>query len=240
MLSFSPNIKISQTKKFLSTKEASEIVSYSREYIGRLAREQKIKAQWQGGKWLINSQSLCNFYQQAKIEEDILTERLRNERLAEQNLAEFFFGTKNYEARKLSTAQFLLMHLVSAVSLGVILMSSSFVIFKFDNISQLAQLFNLKQTEDSKQMTVLKVVEVTNPIDITNGILLFPLEATSTIDDPTLFFSDEVELRETKDGQKFLHFYNGDDFSNIPIIRIPTQTEYYQEVTNTTDQEPFI
>jgi len=66
MLSLVVKDKNSSIEDFLSTKEASEIVPYSREYIGRLAREKKVRSALLGGKWIVSISSLQNFHNQAK------------------------------------------------------------------------------------------------------------------------------------------------------------------------------
>ncbi len=94
MLSDTTKNKKSSFEDFLTTKEASEIIPYSREYIGRLAREKKVRSALVGGKWIVSLASLQDFYEQAKIEEEVLAQRVRGERLADQNVADFIFETK--------------------------------------------------------------------------------------------------------------------------------------------------
>lgn len=238
MLSFSPNIKNPSVEEFLTTKDASGIVPYSREYIGKLAREQMVNAIWRGGKWLVNADSLRDFYEQAKIEEEVLAERLRGERLTDQDVTEFLYNAKILETQRSSPAQIFLMHAVPSISMGVIIILFFFSVSVFENTSQVAQLFGFKQTLAVSNPATLEVVEVTTSMDVSNGVLLLPKATSSVAVDPTAFFSDEVEFIEGVDGQTYIRLYDGQNFSDTPVVRIPSQLEYYREAVDTTNPEP--
>jgi len=71
-------------KKYLSAREASKLVSYSSDYIGRLAREKKILAERVGNQWFVEPESLKFFTLNAEAEKRNRKELLREERLVER------------------------------------------------------------------------------------------------------------------------------------------------------------
>ena len=233
MLSSTAKDKKSSTEDFLSTKEASEIVSYSREYIGRLAREQKICSALVGGKWIVSLSSLQGFYNQAKIEEEILDERLGEERLVEQNVSDFISVMNETERDRFTSSQKVFLHATSTVAISVVGFLLFFSVQFFENVSSVAQVFNFDQSPSvrTSKVITLDVIEVTTSIDVANGVLFFPgQDAEAALVDPTLLFSDEVEVVEGDDGVSYVRMYDGEDFSNVPFVHLPASHQYYQEV----------
>lgn len=233
MLSVSQKNNNSSVEDFLSTKEASEIVPYSREYIGRLARERKVRSALVGGKWIVSLASLQDFYDQAKMEEEVLAERLRQERLVEQNVSDFIFENKASSLNALPPSQKLFAHAVSTA--GVMIVGILFFLSPslFNPTSNVAQLLSFNQPTDTKNVATLEVVEMTSPIDIENGILLFPkqVEETSSFD-PASIFSDDVEVIEDEDGAKYVRVSGADEILDIPFVYLPASYQYYQEVVS--------
>lgn len=219
------------SEDFLSTKEASEVVPYSREHIGRLAREKKVKAAQVGGKWIVSLASLQDFYHQSKIEEDILSERLRAERLVEQNVSDFVFQGKASSLIIFSPYEKVFAHIVSAS--GVVIVGILFFLSPvfFDTSSNVAQLFNFNQVAETKSVTTFEAVEMTASIDVENGILLFPKQTVDANQfDPMTVFSDEVKVVENEDGVTYVRVVGGESSSDIPFVNLPSSYEYYQEV----------
>ncbi len=71
---------------FLPIKDASKLVSYSRDYVARLAREQKIVASQIGRQWFIDVTSLRNFADTAELEQTVRKQQLSLERKREQTV----------------------------------------------------------------------------------------------------------------------------------------------------------
>lgn len=71
---------------FLPIKEAAKLVSYSKDYVARLAREQKIVATQIGRQWFVDTTSLINFSQAAELEQSIRKQQLSLERKREQTV----------------------------------------------------------------------------------------------------------------------------------------------------------
>ena len=75
-------------KKLHSIKAATKLVSYSADYITRLAREQKIVASQVGRQWYIDVESLQHYESVMETEQTIRKQRLSEERKQERLLRE--------------------------------------------------------------------------------------------------------------------------------------------------------
>lgn len=73
-------------KTFLSIKDAAKLVSYSRDYVARLAREEKIVASQVGRQWFVDTVSLKSFAEVADLEKSVHKLRLSAERKREQTV----------------------------------------------------------------------------------------------------------------------------------------------------------
>jgi excisionase family DNA binding protein len=71
-------------KNFISIKDAAKLVSYSRDYVARLAREEKIVATQLGRQWFVDVFSIKNFAEVAELEKSVQKVRLSAERKREQ------------------------------------------------------------------------------------------------------------------------------------------------------------
>lgn len=69
---------------FLPIRDAAKLVSYSKDYVARLAREQKIVASQIGRQWFIDTVSLKNFAETSDIELSVRKQQLSRERKREQ------------------------------------------------------------------------------------------------------------------------------------------------------------
>jgi len=236
MLSFSSSHKKSSVGDFLTTKEASEIVPYSREYIGRLAREKKVPAGLVGGKWMVSASSLLDFYEQAKIEEEVLSVRLSQERLVEQNVADFFSGVKFNSDTIFTPKQKFFVHVISTASVMMVGILFFFSPAILETTNHSAQLF-FSQADSVSKSTSFEVVEMTTPINIANGILLLPENGDVAAVDPALLFSDEVEVVEGVDGVMYIRVPDGENFSDIPFVSLPASHQYYRETIISEDEE---
>lgn len=71
-------------------KDAAALVSYSRDYVSRLAREGKIVASQIGRQWFVDMESLRNFSSDAELQEETRKQELRQERKRELHAKEEF------------------------------------------------------------------------------------------------------------------------------------------------------
>lgn len=85
----STNIEING-KTLIPIKEAVKQVSYSRDYLAKLAREQKIIATQVDRQWFIDLSSLRFFVQEAALEQELRNKKLRKERKREQIVSQKF------------------------------------------------------------------------------------------------------------------------------------------------------
>jgi excisionase family DNA binding protein len=86
---------------FLPIKEAAKQVSYSRDYVARLAREQKIFATQIGRQWFVDPVSLKSFADVALLEQSVRKERLSHERKREQAIRQEVREHRTVVAKKL-------------------------------------------------------------------------------------------------------------------------------------------
>lgn len=71
-------------ENLLPIKDAAKLVSYSRDYVARLAREQKIVASQIGRQWFVDLVSLKSFAEASELEQAIRSKHLSAERKREQ------------------------------------------------------------------------------------------------------------------------------------------------------------
>jgi len=79
----SSSIEISQSD-FLPIKDAAKMVSYTRDYVARLAREEKIVATQINRQWYVDIFSLKNFAEASALEQEVRKQQLSLERKREQ------------------------------------------------------------------------------------------------------------------------------------------------------------
>jgi len=71
-------------RTLVSIKEAAKSVSYSRDYVARLAREQKISASQIGRQWFVDLVSLQSFAKSIELEQKVRKQNLSHERKRER------------------------------------------------------------------------------------------------------------------------------------------------------------
>lgn len=101
-------------KKMYPIKDAVTFVSYSRDYLTRLAREQKIRATLVGRSWYVDLDSLKSYEESAAIEQEIRKRKLSEERIRERDLRIEKDRHENFANRKIKAAH---RHAVSAALL---------------------------------------------------------------------------------------------------------------------------
>lgn len=120
------------SKNYLPIKEASKLVSYSRDYVAKLAREQKILAKQESRQWFIEVDSLKNFAFLSECEQKIRSQRLSAERKREQQIKKEIESISFASEKKLSTlpvrvATRLIGTVFAGLFLGVLFSQSSLI-----------------------------------------------------------------------------------------------------------------
>jgi len=87
-------------KKLCSIKDAARVTSYSRDYITRLARENKIIASHVGRQWFIDIDSLQVYAAASALEHKIRRQQLSEERKRERNLREILETQQTLHTKK--------------------------------------------------------------------------------------------------------------------------------------------
>ncbi len=77
------NVLTINGKKYIQSNQLAREFGYTTDYIGRLAREEKILATLVGRQWFVEPESLRVFSHQAQLEKEIRKEELRQQRKLE-------------------------------------------------------------------------------------------------------------------------------------------------------------
>ena len=225
-------------------KEAIEVVSYSRDYVTRLAREEKIVASLVGRQWFVDIDSLKSYTETSAMEQDLRKKLLSQQRKQEMQIREAT-EKQNASYLKKEKAAHLGAAFVASLVLGFGLLggwAADFLISPQNNNSPV-HASNVAQVT-AAQVPVVQAKEVTQPqvepatlspffsnhevknLDgIENGILLLPQATSSDVGD---LFSDSVVVKESLSGERVVVQVdgNGNEFGNeIPFVEIPVKQE---------------
>lgn len=86
-------------KKYKNVKDAATLTGYSRDYIGRLAREKKIDATQIGRQWFVSIESLTAYSKLAEDESKSRQQKLSDERKREREIVNQIAARERSEAR---------------------------------------------------------------------------------------------------------------------------------------------
>lgn len=228
-------------KKLLGVKEAAKAVSYSRDHITRLARENKIVATHIGRNWYIDINSLKSYEEVSRTEQEIRKRHLSEERRRDLHVKEVLETKaharrkKNNTSKKIATAFATL-----ALSLGLVsgvLINNTFVA-KISANQQTAVVSNSqdssKPVEESKksQPVMLEAnfesdskLRSFNEAD--SGVLLLPQFSNNDVNRVQFirnYFSDPVEVVVGENGETFVVMVdeNGEPIGDpIPFVSVP-------------------
>lgn len=220
-------------------KEAVLLVPYSRDYIARLAREEKIVALQFDRQWLIDPTSLTNFFNQAKIEDVVRRRHLSELRRREIEIRDEFvrtievLGQKQAGSPYVTHAQSGLVVLCGLI-VGILFYAASINLTpgRRELIAQIPQnIFSSFIVNDSAEVHEVAVsrgvevfyeaLEVTESIPLSQGILLAPASTTESLDALGILFSDEVQVSmlSTTTGVVYL---DRDNALPVPFVRVPS------------------
>lgn len=185
----------------VSIKEAAKIVSYSRDYLTKLARDQKIIATQIGRQWFIDMTSLQAFVDDVALEQIVRKEHLRKERKQERQVKEELQLLNSKIKVKKSGFRF---H-----SLAVASMVLCLGLFTGTVIYTTADIVNNLANNDIKNSSLVAQVpadEVSMPIASPQGSTLF----SSVIEYPLFTNEEEVRSMDTEYEGVFLLSREGD------------------------------
>jgi hypothetical protein len=225
-------------KKLLPIKEVVTKVSYSRDYVTRLAREGKIIASHIGRQWFVDLDSLISYNESANAEQEIRKKQLSEERKKEQaaHLAilekrEINHAREKFVPMKAAIASFMVaafglmggwsIYNLSTGEAGLSFFPESEVRV-IDAQSNLASASKSTPTEAapfvaSSTFSINKISD-----EVSEGILLLPegsLNATVTD-----LFSDEAQVLTNGEGVQVVVRVdeNGRPVGNvIPFVKVP-------------------
>ena len=227
-----------ENKTLLPIREAATHVTYSKDYITRLAREGKITARWIGRQWFVELSSLKTYEESARIEQEVRKQRLSVERKQERDLREALSLQQAREDAQVSSLQ----HVADAVlvSGGVMVVGvlcavvasttglfgvSVFVPTQTAAVSgaqsQLITHTNAGITETVVPQFVLPHTVVATS---TAAIVLVPDGAAAGMATVTDYFSDTVLSRTLSDGTQVLVARNASGTEAVlPFVSVPVE-----------------
>jgi len=233
-------------KKLTSIREVCSEVSSSRDYITRLAREEKIVASLIGRQWFVDVQSLKNYAVQSQVEAELRKVQLSEERKQEQ----VFHKTKEQQQVTQQQLASSVRTRAAVASGSVLVLGLTLGVFGYTTFASPFSLsFALSPSQSSvKQSSQTAAnakavspernsppaVQNTAPLFSTkevrildsseNGILILP-RGEST--EPAAVFSDEVQIRTATSGEQTAVLVSSDPNKTereVPFVLVPVKT----------------
>lgn len=238
-------------KNLYPIKDAASLVSYSRDYITRLAREKKITATYVGRQWFVDLDSLKNYVDTSTLENEIRKKQLSAERknegqlrkVVEQQRTLHLKKAKSLHTRAAVTASLVLMFglmtgLATHQSISNSNVSQPQVANTYDTqINQLPDpvpevivepVITKKDEDETGSVEYLHTQEIRPIGDIRNGVLLFPDGNDTNLEN---MLSDKVIIKDLPDGTKIVVRVDaaGREVGNaMPFIVVPVESEEVQ------------
>jgi hypothetical protein len=225
-------------RKLLPVKEVLGLVSYSRDYITRLAREGKIVAVQIDRQWLVDPESLQNFYEHAQLEESVRSQVLSEERKREREVREFVMeGNAHFEKKVRGARQSAKLESVVLLVLSVCSWSLVVTFFSVNDVEKIAQMAlvgvaetvdqsrDLIMSTESDQVTLVSsamgdvaIIEETESFTVSEGIVLFPLASGTPA--VAAAFSDPIIVEHTGISSGTIRMIDGRDVV-VPFVTVP-------------------
>jgi excisionase family DNA binding protein len=239
------------SQKFQNVSEAAKLTGYSRDYIGRLAREKKIDATQIGRQWFVSIPSLQKYSKSAEFEMKTRQQKLSEERKREREATKRISGKvtrrsgvvsgKKIGARILATSV-----LALGVGFGVLLNTTSLA-----NITAQKQVANVPQGNSFPEVTQEFPVATGDVVEIQEGaamdfsqesmtistmdgdgqgVLLLPNQGDKklTEKDVQQLFSDPVKIVKDESGNRYVVRTKTDGseerlpFAVVPVVKPET------------------
>ncbi len=247
------------TPELISIKEAQPLVSYSKDYIAKLARERKIIATRVDGQWLINPQSLINFFENSRLEERVRHDRLSAER--KQALAlkqQQSLQVANRNRQLLSSESLALWQSVLIVMAGLLVGSTVYAFSTgLDNLalaglgfggdqSAVAVVASASLTDpsefevtSSKSSRLVKTSRSVTPMAADEGALLLPGAVGRQSEEWYLeaAFSDEVSVRMLDNLRGEIYLRDHPEVAPLTFVRVPVVNDDWSYSRNIIEME---
>ncbi len=236
-------------KKMESVSDASARFGYSRDYITKLARDEKILATRVGRQWFVDFASLEAYVQKSELEQKIRQQGLSVQRKAEREeilQSQREVSTPTPYLRQLAkqksvlATMFLLgmaftystIHFLALASEPITQVASSPLIPEFKNVEEVydvAVLNNVATFESAPQTVEFsqESVRLSNLENFDNGILLLPYNnGTTSTTKPQELFSDDVKILTDAAGQTYVARVNPQNqvVAEIPFVLVPVNS----------------
>lgn len=195
----STNIEINGTT-LVSIKDAARVVSYSRDYLTKLAREQKIIATQIGRQWFIDMTSLQAFVEDVALEQVVRKQHLREERKRERQVKEELQLLNSKIKVRESGFRFHSLA-VSTLVLCLGLFTGTFIYTTADITNNLAD----NDIKNSSLVAQVPADEVSMPVASPQGTTLF----SSVMEYPLFTNEEEVRAMDTEHDGIFLLSHEG-------------------------------
>jgi len=236
-----PDLQLGSSQ-LLPVKEAAEFMACSRDYVTRLARENKITATLINRQWLVDIDSLKNFFAFSQYEMAVRKKHLREirkkELLVKQEFSEKINSLKiNQDQIGTKTAVVSLTLLLCGIGTGLLLNFTNIYI-SFDRVAVLAQIpqgivTNFFHTLTGENKIVVYdewvsnfgLMERTDKLLMSNGIIIFPANVSPDQNEIGNLFSDNTVIEVTGINTGLVRadgFQNG---RSIPFVKIPHYSE---------------
>lgn len=221
-------------------REAAELVSYSRDYITRLAREEKIVATNLGRQWFISLDSLKAYVEASAMEQSIRKKQLSEERKREREIREVSEKQNNLHLKRAES-----LHIRAVVAASLVLsfgllggfVTQQFISYSEPQQAQVSSANEIYTSQFSQQSANISSVveaglskelessrrEISKLGDASDGILLMPSQGAS---DAKKMFSDDVMIMTLSDGTKVVVQVDGEgnvSGNRVPFVTIPVE-----------------
>ena len=232
-------------KKLLPIKHVVESVSYSRDYITRLAREGKIVATHIGRNWYVDIDSLKNYESVSKDEQVIRKRRLSEERKRDLRIKELKKTKTTARVIKINKAKVPAAAFASLVVAGGLLSGFLLEGILLDEVGQSQQLASVStqgsevvdienvnnevsyvSTESENEIVSVDFIHEVNKESFAStdsGVLILPTSQNKDMN-PSELFSDEVIVAKNNLGETVLVQVNAKGVPygvEIPFVAIP-------------------
>ena len=234
--------------ELITIKAAAKLSHYSRDYITKLAREEKIVAYHIGKQWHVALDSLTKYTETVSADKEMRRQKLSEERKSERVNSEFLITKKNatnvfgpsYSINtQIFTAAVVVLVLLAGVTVQTFFSGQS---FGYQSASAVAVRDDVTKngaldTATSQQSLVAteqinfshEAVRSATFADMREGLLLLPhsLDGTVAVNAVDMF-SDDVTVSTDSTGQQYVTHYNSitKQTEKIPFIVVPVSKSH--------------
>ena len=233
-------LNLDKNSEFISLSEAVTLVTYTRDYLGRLAREGKIISKQINKQWFVKRDSLINFFEHSALEDSVKKRILSVSRKNDLEVKEVYKNKVGViEARTLylpNASLFATILIIAGGLFGGIVLERSGQVLASNPHSSLASVgevlsvvSSVLQTQtatiaDTRAFTSSMVVETDEKIPMEGGIVIFPAgDSRAQEAAVTVLFSDDVEVVLTSTTTGLVKMTDSE--TALPFVRVPKQSQ---------------